>query len=488
MMNRKCIVCIVKIVVFLCILSIIIYCTGMVFREKTNIHKNRDFFLQKEDFDVLFFGSSHMEIYVNPMDLWEDFGIVSYNFGNPEESIETSYWLMKNAISVHKPKVIVFDVAMFNLCENNTNKDHLHYALDSFPISRYKLEAINEALQDSNEKIEMFFTLGSYHSRWKELDEGDFTNLEHYVKGNMSYGYWHTTKVTPTEQYPLVNGERENSEKDQEALYKIISMCKQEGIELLFVANPYCSQDYKQQSIHSVQAIAEKENVDFINFIDEDFVTDYKVDYYDDDHVNQSGMHKVTYCLGDYISKKYDVRDYRNDSRYDSWMKDYENYKQLKLEALGQMADDINTFLELLHDSDYETTVFIGKDFEYAVDNELVNDLLQNIGRENLIIKDKDEFKSSDIYPLNMLENCVGNDNYIFTVCSGRVEKEQSGLDAVKNINDVCEGKAMISTDEMVVCVSEVGNRVPRIVRKYSSDGISHEDLVYNIENILSTW
>lgn len=478
---------VLKIIILIFLMVGAVYVSNIVLREKSTIRKNEDFFSQKEDFDVLFFGSSHTEIFVNPMDLWKDFGIVSYNFGNPEESLETSFLLMKNAIEIHKPKVIVLDVAMFNLCENNTNKDHMHYALDSFPISKSKLEAINEALPNINEKIEMIFTLGSYHTRWKELGKEDFINTEYYVKGNMSYGYWHTTKVTPTNQYSLVDGESDNSIKDEKALYKIINMCKQEEIKLLFVANPYCCQDYKQRNIHSVEKIAEAENVDFLNFIDDEFLTDYRVDYYDDDHVNQSGMHKVTYCLGDYIANNYDVIDAREDIRYSDWWKDYRKYVQLKLETLGQMADDINVFLELLHDKDYRTVVYLGGEFKTVVGNETLYVLLQNIGRSNLTVTREKGAKSADLYPLLMLKECIGNEDYTFIVNEGEVEKELVGGKAADIITRSYEG-LKVEPDEMVICVSDVYSNEPRVIRKYITGTEGYEDLLYNIEGKVILW
>ena len=52
------------------------------------------FFQQKEPFDVLFFGSSHILYGAYPMELWEDYGIVSYNLGGHGVHIPTTYWVM----------------------------------------------------------------------------------------------------------------------------------------------------------------------------------------------------------------------------------------------------------------------------------------------------------------------------------------------------------------------------------------------------------
>ena len=58
---------------------------------------------------VLFFGTSHVNNAVFPMELWKDYGITAYNFGGHANAIATSYWVMKNALDYTHPKLVVFD-------------------------------------------------------------------------------------------------------------------------------------------------------------------------------------------------------------------------------------------------------------------------------------------------------------------------------------------------------------------------------------------
>lgn len=61
-------------------IGILTYLTDLMER-KSSDQKYEDFWKQEEGFDVLFFGTSHMINGVFPMKLWDDYGIVSYNFG-----------------------------------------------------------------------------------------------------------------------------------------------------------------------------------------------------------------------------------------------------------------------------------------------------------------------------------------------------------------------------------------------------------------------
>ena len=67
--------------------------------------KNGPFLQDDREYDVLFFGSSHMVNDVFPMVLWKNYGLTSYNLGGHGASIAASYWELRLATQYHKPKV-----------------------------------------------------------------------------------------------------------------------------------------------------------------------------------------------------------------------------------------------------------------------------------------------------------------------------------------------------------------------------------------------
>ena len=71
--------------------------------------KYEDFYAQEEDFDVLFLGTSHVINAVYPMELWEDYGIVSYNMAGHGNKMPTTYWVFENALLETTPKLVVID-------------------------------------------------------------------------------------------------------------------------------------------------------------------------------------------------------------------------------------------------------------------------------------------------------------------------------------------------------------------------------------------
>lgn len=65
--------------IFLVGLIVIVGGLSDLFRTKGTQRINGTFFNQPKDYDVLFFGTSHVRYGIYPMELWEEYGITSYN-------------------------------------------------------------------------------------------------------------------------------------------------------------------------------------------------------------------------------------------------------------------------------------------------------------------------------------------------------------------------------------------------------------------------
>ena len=113
-----------------------------VLERKASYAKYAPFFAQEEDFDVLFMGSSHLLNSVFPMELWKDYGIVSYNFGGHGNQLATTYWVMENALDYTTPKLMVIDCFYLEYeMKTSMNFAQVHLSFDAFPLSRTKIRA-----------------------------------------------------------------------------------------------------------------------------------------------------------------------------------------------------------------------------------------------------------------------------------------------------------------------------------------------------------
>ena len=110
---------------------------------KDSRSKYADFFEQKDNFNVLFMGTSHVINAVQPMELWDDYGIVSYNLGGHANRIATTYWTMENALDYTTPDLVVIDTfSVSNKMKCYDVFSYIHLSLDAFPLSPTKIKAV----------------------------------------------------------------------------------------------------------------------------------------------------------------------------------------------------------------------------------------------------------------------------------------------------------------------------------------------------------
>ena len=375
----------------LCLTGFILYKLGDLMQRKDSDIKYADFFRQEENFDVLFFGTSHVMNGVYPMELWEDYGIVSYNFGGHDNRLATSYWVMKNALDYTTPKLVVIDVLALEQ-QSKTSNDfaYTHLSFDAFPFSVTKVQAMMDLLNDpvmeqeiakgyatDEEARNLLYGLWDYsvyHSRWSELTVEDIHPTYSPEKGAES-----RIDVAVPDMKTKVSREDKLSEDTTGVQYlrKMIEDCKEREIEVLLVNLPFPALDAQQRSANRVYDIAEEYQVNYINFLDED-VINYETDLYDPgSHLNPSGARKVTSYLGQYISEHYEIPNQKENPDYGAWVEDNLEYLEMKEELLREQTD-LDCYLMLLSDKQYISLLEIND--AAVLEDDYYGNLLGNMG------------------------------------------------------------------------------------------------------------
>ena len=370
MKRRLKILCSCIITICLLVLSLK-YLTDLMELKRSDI-KYTPFFEQDENFDVLFMGSSHVINAVYPMELWNDYGIVSYNMGSHSSVLATTYWVMENALEYTTPKLVVIDCLGLSLNTKSSDKfSFVHHSLDAFPLSKTKLSAIRDLLDDpvmdemqrkgttreikNRTSIELLWNYSVYHTRWAELTEDDFAVPYTKEKG----AEYRIAVATPNEILDVPAGSKlEGETTGTKYLRKMIEDCQDRGIDVLLIYLPFPATENQHKDANRVYDIAEEYGVNYINFLDMDIVNYYTDCYDENSHLNPSGACKVTEYLGQYIIENYDISDQRINSAYNDWFEDYSEYTSYKA-ALLQNQTKLNTYLMLLADKSYDVILEI---------------------------------------------------------------------------------------------------------------------------------
>lgn len=336
--------------------------TAALLERKDSLEKYTPFYKQDADFDVLLIGSSHMINGVFPMELWADYGIVSYNLGGHANYPATSYWVLRNALQYTDPKMVVLDVfgAAAQL-KASEDLSYLHLSTDSMPFSPVKVEMLRDILPEYGNIEDFLFDFTLYHNRWNELTVRDVKPQITREKGAESRIHVGTPiksgKVDPSEQF------KEES-VGKEYIEKIITCCQERGIGILLVSLPFPATEEKQRNANSIYPIAEKYGVTYINYLYQDGIVDYETDVYDSDaHLNPSGARKVTKDLGRILADEYRMPDHRQDAVYADWWTDYNAYVDFKIEKLKEQ--DLAEYLMLLSDDDFDSYLYLPEEFSF---------------------------------------------------------------------------------------------------------------------------
>ena len=405
---------IIKLLIFLIIFLSLFYLINKLFLLKSSFKRSNNFFKQKEEFDVLFFGTSHVMNGIYPMELWNNYGIISYNLGKPGETLATTYHNINMALKYHNPKVICVDTSMFFNEKVNSNRAFAHYSMDSYPISYEKCLAIKDLFGEKDlldNEIEYLLKFPLYHSRWNELKEEDFTEIKECEKGAGL-----VTKVATSIEKSNSNIEELYSEKDNiniEYLIKIIKFCNEKNIELFITYLPQTKNEKCILNAEYIGNICKENNVNYINFFDIDIVDD--IDFYNmienNAHLNSSGARKVTDYLGKYITENYNIVDHRKDEIYSFWNEDYNKYIDFKIKKIEENKNELNNCLSLLYnEKDIEYKITISSKLQIEEGN-LLEKLLRNLN--NNYITDDEVFRNKKEKNINIILYDARNQNKI---------------------------------------------------------------------------
>lgn len=355
---------IIKGVAFLLIFLILFQGVTDLFRTKNMFYSISPIFdLPNDTVDVLFVGNSHMNCTISPMDLWNDYGITSFNAAASGQTIPTTYFELRELLKKQMPQIVVLEI--FYIYQKNMmsgeGEEILHRVVDNVPLSFGISEAIQTLIHEDHDKTEYYLNFYSFHNRWKELSEKDFNpSLEYsrYTRGADTVLY----NLHSTTEYPTIVSRNEIEMPPKvplEYLYKIIELCRDKDIQLVFIVQPCNTNPNIQKMMNYVDVVANENGIPYVNFfylLDETGF-DFTEDMADNGHVNYFGNQKLTSYLGEYLKTNYHLEDYRNDPAVaDFWNKDYKTFARELNNIMMKSAQTTDEYFSYLQSEDYIIT------------------------------------------------------------------------------------------------------------------------------------
>lgn len=350
--------CIIRLCAFIFLGIVLIAQTSYVLRDKTAADRQAPFYDEKKNsIDILLLGPSTMDLAISPMALYQEYGYTSYNLANGGQSLAINYWCLKDALTRQDPELVVLDISYLHMQDILAGQPaRLSQFVDNMPLSVNKVKCIMD-LTEFDKWKDYLFNIRIYHSRWKELVKSDFTKILSINKGGtISFEKW-GGKYPPVSEWDVLEKSDKKSVYEYkisiEYIEKIVSLCEEQGCELLFIKLPaYATGEVNHGNGEELQRLwngfydyADDNYLTYINFIHDfdNIDINFSDDFYDWTHMNYLGNCKMTHYLGEYISENYNIEDRRGNPLYCEWENTYMVYETYIREHLkNTMWEDEN--------------------------------------------------------------------------------------------------------------------------------------------------
>lgn len=311
---------------------------------------------KKNDIDVVVVGSSNSFCTVNPLVLYEEYGIAAYDFGSSSQPMNISELYIKEALKRQKPKVIALEINMMvGDSIHNGSEAGLRWGYTNIPLSVDKLKCIYQSVGKLDaEYFSYVFPIFRYHNRWKELSKTDYTYFGK-DKTNYTKGYLETQSVA---EYAInmsdydYEGETWIGEDNIVCLDEIVQLCQKNNVELLLFKSP--KENWHKYETNAIRALADERGLSFIDYNElydnGELELDVAADFRDSDHLNDFGAKKVTMHFGDYLKANYELPDRRADSALNSWDRACDYKRRGEWQDFMAAAKAEECFRQLLED------------------------------------------------------------------------------------------------------------------------------------------
>lgn len=324
---------------------------------------NQFYEMKQNSVDVLFLGSSVAVNAFSPQEIYNDYGIRSYNLGSEQQSVFLSYFWLKEALRFQSPGVVVLDTRfLFELHpENpiNTSEGLTRKCLDPMKWSSVKCEAVSDLCKIDKTQSELSYYLTNirFHTRWASLTEYDLVSEEFQSSELKGYSpiaaYGRETYDSFTSTGDL-ESKADTHEIMQMYLDKTVELCKKNSIELILVSLPGNSMN--DAINNTLTAYAGEKGVDYYNFCETEMYNSIGATLPRENmigHENLWGAIKMSQYIGGLLNNTYGVASVK-DNQYEETKGYYDHI--IKICELTHITD-IEAYLDAINDAHY--TIFI---------------------------------------------------------------------------------------------------------------------------------
>lgn len=299
-------------------------------------------FVDDELLDVLCVGSSHIYCSINPVLMYEDYGIAAYNLAAGSQPVTFSYYYLEEAFKTQTPRLVLLDTYML-IADDGEEKERAQMNFLGMRPSATKYRAL-KMVDGLENRAEIFWQFPITHENYAAINEWSYDFSEESF--GLFLGYEFHPDVEPYDLSVIadVSGVTETgflSEKKETYLRKCIELCQEKGADIALINVPWPDNNADTQKVYNcARQIAEEYGVEFLDGSVDAWAAglDYTTDSMGNGgHLNYYGAAKYTKWLAEHLLEAgYDLPDRRGDGRYTYWQRESDRFRNLTTQFFGE--------------------------------------------------------------------------------------------------------------------------------------------------------
>ncbi len=366
-----------RVAVFILIVILLATMLGELFRPMWYYRTFNSFYDQpKNTIETVFLGASIVSSGIIPTELYNDYGISSFNLATAKQPLLESYYWVEEAYRMHPEtlKTVVLDASSLRAFDDS----RLGLTIDKMRLSPVKVRAVLDYKEnDLGDTFSALVPLVAHHDRWGDLEEDDFRKYK-LDSNEGTFGYYYYDKTVAEgkelEEIPIRSLWLDVQAKpvklhsrSLEYFNKMISFCKEKNIKLLLIKTP--TRGWSSSLHNAVAQLAQQHSVDFLDYnfapLCEEMEYIYLYDHQDGTHLNYYGAKKLTKHLGEFLVQKYGATNIKGKVGYEYMQEQADEFalrvtQQAKLHETTDVAQYIQKALE------QDNTIFLSVRGEVA--------------------------------------------------------------------------------------------------------------------------
>lgn len=303
----------------------------------------------EDTLDAVYIGSSNVLAFWNPMMAWEEYGIAVSTLATNSQPLTSAEFMIEEARKTQPNAKYIINI---NTLGEITSVPRMHKVFSYLPFSMNKYNNVNRISDlygfTDEEKMEFYFPIIGFHSRWNELVPADFKGKSNGFNGAIASPNYLGVSVDVSKGYTITENSTPLTETVETGLISLLDYCDKEKLEVLFITVPQSKDEENAGRYNTVNGMIKDRGYTVLDLMDktEELGIFTDKDYYNRDHTNIHGSLKYTYYLAEYLIENHGFEDKRGNEAYSSWDEGLADY----LKVIDSAVLDFQT------NADYDPT------------------------------------------------------------------------------------------------------------------------------------